>query len=183
MNDLPSFLDERLRFYLQDVRGFAYDEVNAVLGAGGMEVVEAIERAAAVAQVRPTENFEPLAAAFKRIKNILRQAEQAQGFTAGKLDPSLFEPGPESALYEEYTATAELVGRRKREGNYLSALKAIAALRPSVDRFFDKVLVMAPQENVRQNRLTLLQSLLNEFSTIADFSEIVTAEEKKPGVQ
>ena len=70
--------------------------------------------------------------------------------------------------------------RRKMERNYLSALKAIAALRPSVDRFFDKVLVMAPQETVRQNRLTLLQSLLNEFSTIADFSEIVTTEEKKP---
>jgi glycyl-tRNA synthetase beta chain len=49
-----------------------------------------------------------------------------------------------------------------------------------VDRFFDKVLVMVPQEAIRRNRLTLLQSLLNEFSTIADFSEIVTAEEKKP---
>jgi len=183
LNDLPSFLGERLRFYLQDVRGYAYDEVNAVLGAGGEELTETIERAAAVAQVRPTENFEPLAAAFKRIKNILRQAEQAHGFTAGKLDPGLFEAGPESELFEEYTATAELVGRRKMEGNFLAALKAIATLRPAVDHFFDKVLVMAPQENVRQNRLTLLQSLLNEFSTIADFSEIVTAEEKKPGVQ
>ncbi len=183
MKDLSSFLTERLRFYLQEVRGFAYDEVNAVLGAGSEGVAETIERAAAVAQVRPTENFEPLAAAFKRIKNILRQAEQAHNFTPGKLEPGLFEPGPESDLYEQYRTAAERVAQWKREGNYVAALQAIAALRSSVDSFFDTVLVMAPQETVRQNRLTLLQHLLNEFSTLADFSEIVTTEEKKAGVQ
>jgi len=183
MKDLSSFLTERLRFYLQEVRGFAYDEVNSVLGAGSEGVVETIERAAAVAQVRPTDNFEPLAAAFKRIKNILRQAEQAHNFTPGKLEPDLFEPGPESDLYEQYRAAAERVGQRKREGNYVAALQAIAALRSPVDNFFNTVLVMAPQETVRQNRLTLLQHLLNEFSTLADFSEIVTTEEKKAGVQ
>ena len=183
MSGLASFLAERLRFYLQDVRGFAYDEVNAVLGSGSEDVVEAIERAEAVARVRPTKNFEPLAAAFKRIKNILRQAQQAQGFTVGELDTSLLEPGPESELHKKYRTAAELVARQKQDGNYRAALEAIATLRPSIDRFFDKVLVMAPEENLRRNRLTLLQSLLNEFSTIADFSEIVTADEKKAGVQ
>lgn len=183
MQHLPPFLTERLRFYLQEARGFAYDEVNAVLGAGSEGVAETIERAAAVARVRPTENFEPLAAAFKRIKNILRQAKQAHRFTPGKLEPSLFEPGPESDLYKQYRTAAERVGERKREGDYVAALQAIAALRSPVDSFFDTVLVMAPQETVRQNRLTLLQHLLNEFSTLADFSEIVTTEEKKAGVQ
>jgi len=183
MSDLPQFLAERLRFYLQEVRGFAYDEVNAVLGAGGEDVVDAIERAEAVARVRPTENFEPLAAAFKRIKNILRQARQTHGFSPGQLDRSLLQPGAEQELYEQYRTGAERVARQRQDGNCTGALEAIAALRPAVDRFFDAVLVMDKQENVRQNRLALLQGLLNEFSTIADFSEIVTAEEKKAGVQ
>jgi glycyl-tRNA synthetase beta chain len=58
-------------------------------------------------------------------------------------------------------------------------LQGIAALRPSVDRFFDEVMVMTDDEQVRKNRLTLLSGLLSEFSTIADFSEIVTAEQGK----
>ena len=136
-----------------------------------------------MAEVRPTENFEPLAAAFKRIKNILRQARQERGFAPSELSPSLLTPGPETELFERYRAVAELVARQKQNGGYRAALEAISSLRPSVDRFFDTILVMAPEENLRQNRLTLLQRLLNEFSTIADFSEIVTAEEKKAGVQ
>jgi len=183
VHGMSNLLHERLRYYLGDVRRFPYDEVNAVLAADDENVVDAVARAEAVAQVRPTENFEPLAVAFKRIKNILGQARRVHGFVAGGLDPSLFEPGPEAELYERYRAVAELVSRQKQEGDYLAALEAIATLRPPVDRFFDAILVMAPQENLRQNRLTLLQSLLQEFSTIADFSEIVTAEEKKAGVQ
>ncbi|OFW31265.1 MAG: glycine--tRNA ligase subunit beta [Acidobacteria bacterium RIFCSPLOWO2_12_FULL_60_22] len=180
LRELRLFLVDRLRYYLRDVRGFAYDEVNAVLAAGSEDVVDVVERAEAVARVRPTENFEPLAVAFKRIQNILRQA-QAAGFTGGELDPSLLEPGPERQLYERYRTVAELVARQKQEGDYWAALEAIASLRPDVDRFFDKggVMVMAPEENLRQNRLVLLQGLLREFSTIADFFEIVTAEEEK----
>jgi glycyl-tRNA synthetase beta chain len=183
LNDLAAFLVERLRYYLQEVRGFAYDEVNAVLGAASDDVADVLERAQAVAAVRPTENFEPLAAAFKRIKNILRQAQQTHRFAPGKLDATLFEPGPETKLYEGYRAVAERVARQKQKGDYRASLEAVASLRPAVDLFFDKILVMDKNPEVRNNRLTLLQSLLNEFSTIADFSEIVTAEEKKPGVQ
>jgi glycyl-tRNA synthetase beta chain len=67
----------------------------------------------------------------------------------------------------------------KRVGNYRQALEAIAELRPTVDRFFDDVLVMAEQEEIRKNRLQLLAGLLREFSTIADFSEIVAEEKQK----
>jgi glycyl-tRNA synthetase beta chain len=68
--------------------------------------------------------------------------------------------------------------RKKRE--YRTALEAIASLRPRVDLFFDKVLVNAPDAQIRQNRLTLLHNLLNESSAIADFSEIVTSTEPRP---
>jgi glycyl-tRNA synthetase beta chain len=71
---------------------------------------------------------------------------------------------------------ARTAGEHKRGGRYREALQAIAGLRPAVDNFFDQVLVMAEDEALRKNRLTLLAELLSEFSTIADFSEIVTTE-------
>jgi glycyl-tRNA synthetase beta chain len=87
------------------------------------------------------------------------------------IDPALIEHGPEFDLHVAFVATRlEVLTQSYRE-----ALESIAALRPKVDLFFDKVLVNAPDERVRQNRLTLLHSLLAEFSTIADFSEIVTS--------
>ena len=61
------------------------------------------------------------------------------------------------------------------ERNYGEALRVIAALRPSIDDFFDKVMVMAPGDDIRANRLTLLSRTLNDLSRIADFSEIVVA--------
>jgi glycyl-tRNA synthetase beta chain len=84
------------------------------------------------------------------------------------VDPSLLEPGPETDLYDEY---------QRAEAQRIAGLPlehTISKLRPRVDLFFDKVLVNAPDPRVRQNRLALLNSLLREFSSIADFSEIVT---------
>jgi glycyl-tRNA synthetase beta chain len=187
---LVDFLVDRLRYYLREVRGYAYDEVNAILAAGGSEsrarvyrVPDVLERLAAVSTIRSTDNFEPLAAAFKRMKNILRQARESHGFTGGSPNPELLEPGPEADLFQAYRKAFQEAERLKSNGNYRAALEEIASLRPSVDLFFDKILVMDKNPSIRNNRLSLLDTLLNAFSTIADFSEIVTAEEKKAGVQ
>ena len=76
--------------------------------------------------------------------------------------------------------TSATFGRRgSRAGRYREALEAIATLRPRVDRFFDDVLVMAEEEDLRRNRLALLARLLKEFSTIADFSEIAAGEGRR----
>jgi len=165
---LEEFLLDRIRYYFEDIRGFKYDEVNAVLASGWDDLVDVEERLIAIQAVRPTENFEPLAASFKRIQNILKQAQ----FTGngGAIDPVLLEPGPEADLYTEFQNVRGTLARLP----YRPALESIAALRPKVDLFFDKVLVNAPDAKIRQNRLTLLHTLLAEFSTIADFSEIVT---------
>ena len=117
------------------------------------------------------KNFEPLAASFKRIANILRQAQFAE---AGVVDAGLLEVGAELDLYNGFLRTRDVVFTHRKSRNYQAALEAIASLRPQVDTFFDKVLVNAPEERIRQNRLLLLSSLLTEFSAIADFSEIVT---------
>ena len=158
--ELIAFFAERVKFYFKDQRGFAYDEVNACMAAGWSNLVDLDVRLQRVQGLRTTPDFEPLAAAFKRIRNILDQAK----FTGGAgIDEALLEPGPEKELYDEY---------RKIAGQPIEGV--ISRLRPKVDLFFDKVLVSAPDARVRANRLTLLHTLLAEFSTIADFSEIVT---------
>jgi len=158
--ELQSFMAERVRYYFKDIRGFAYDEINAVMAAGWNHLTDVEARLTRIQRLRPTPDFEPLAASFKRIRNIL---EQAKFDGAGALDTTLLEAGPETELHKEYCQIA---------GQPIEA--AIARLRPKVDLFFDKVLVNAPEPRVRQNRLTLLHTLLREFSAIADFSEIVT---------
>jgi glycyl-tRNA synthetase beta chain len=164
---LEEFVLDRVRYYFKDIRGFRYDEVNAILASGWDDLVDAESRLQAIQAVRPTENFEPLAASFKRIQNILRQAQFSGG---GEISRQLLEPGPEDDLYREF----ERVRQAAATQEYRPALETIASIRPKVDLFFDKVLVNAPDERIRQNRLTLLHTLLAEFSTIADFSEIVT---------
>ncbi len=170
-SELSDFMGERVQYYFREVRGFKYDEINAVLATSRGTLADLEARLAALANVRPTENFEPLAASFKRIRNILKQA----GFEgAAPLDPGLLEPGPEQDLYHESRRTES-----ELSSDYQTALGQIASLRPAIDRFFDKVLVNAPDPKVRANRLTLLSDILLSFSTIADFSEIVTAGEQK----
>jgi glycyl-tRNA synthetase beta chain len=167
--ELKEFFLDRIRHYFREVRGFKYDEVNAVVASGWDDLPDVESRLAALQAVRPTENFEPLAASFKRIRNILRQA----GFEGGaEVDKGLLEAGAEEELFEAFKVArvrVVLAGSSYRE-----KLDGIAWLRPAVDLFFDKVMVNAPDPNVRRNRLTLLHRLLTEFSAIADFSEIVT---------
>ena len=171
---IANFMRERLEFYLRDARGFAYDVVNAVLAAGSDDIVDAIARAEAVTEVRGSEDFASISVAFKRIKNILRQARETNKAIAAKLDESALTEDPEKRLATEMPAIAAQVRELREQGNYGLALVQISRLRQPVDAFFDKVMVMVDDETVRANRLALLQNLLNEFSTIADFSEIVT---------
>jgi glycyl-tRNA synthetase beta chain len=176
---IANFMRERLEFYLRDARGFAYDVVNAVLAAGSDDIVDAIARAEAVSEVRGSEDFASISVAFKRIKNILRQARESNKAVAEKLDSSALTEGPEKRLATEMPAIATQVRELREQGNYGLALVQISRLRQPVDAFFDKVMVMVDDETVRANRLALLRDLLSEFSTIADFSEIVT--ESKSG--
>jgi glycyl-tRNA synthetase beta chain len=164
---------DRIRHYFREIRGFEYDEVSAALAAGYDDLTDVGSRLEALAEVRPTENFEPLAASFKRIKNILRQAEFTGG---GEVSVEILEAGPEADLFAAFGKLRKRVEGFRRKKRYREALEAIASLRPQVDLFFDKVLVNAPDPQVRLNRLTLLHKLLSEFSSIADFSEIVTAQ-------
>jgi glycyl-tRNA synthetase beta chain len=171
---LAAFLRERLEFYLRDVLGFAYDVVNAVLAVGADDVVDCLARAEALTKVRALADFESISIAFKRIKNILRQAQEASRTIGVSIEEGLLEEDGEKKLAAEIPRAAAKVEKLRAARDYEAALLEIAKLRPIVDTFFDKVMVMVEDERVRANRLALLQTLLNEFSTIADFSEIVS---------
>jgi glycyl-tRNA synthetase beta chain len=168
------FVLDRARHVLQQRLGYAYDEIKATLAAGADDLVDALDRLAAVKAMRRTPNFEPLAVAFKRIRNIVDKAGPEKSWKVAQVDPGRFTVEAERALHAAAQEVAVRAAELKRRRHYWEALERISSLRPTVDEFFDKVLVMAEEEEVRKNRLTMLAELLREFSTIADFSEIVT---------
>jgi glycyl-tRNA synthetase beta chain len=127
-----------------------------------------LKKIEALEALKSDPDFLALAAAFKRIVNILK------GFPGGAVDTRLFECEAEGELHR---AAGEL--RKKAEGlillgHYDAALREIARLRPDVDDFFNAVLVMAENEKIRRNRLSLLASISSLFREIADFSRLVT---------
>ena len=169
------FFAERLDFYLREARQQAYDVVKAVLAVGADDVRDAVARAEAVTAVRGSEDFAAVSAAFKRMKNILAQAqEKGIAFGSSLTDVKLTDAA-EVALVARAADLQKTVQLKREKSDYIGALEAIATLRPEIDRFFDSVMVMHPDEEVRRTRLTLLNWVQAGFSGIADFSEIVAS--------
>ena len=170
---MRAFFRERVEFYLREVRGQAYDVVAAVVAIRWSDVGDVIARAEAVTAARGSEDFAAVSAAFKRMKNILAQAF-VKGEVAASVDASSLQ-GPEAALWSGAELIREDVAALAARREYEQALKSIATLRPPIDEFFDKVMVMDPDPAIRAQRLAILLAIVNNFSGIADFSEIVTA--------
>jgi glycyl-tRNA synthetase beta chain len=173
--NVKAFLSERMEWYLREVRGGAYDVVKAVMAANPDDVRDAMARVDAVTTARSGEDFAAIAAAFKRMKNLVDQAKaKGESFSPGANNEFLTEP-VERTLAEEAGRRAAWVEGLRRDGDYTGALATIAELRPFVDAFFEKVMVMAPEPMLRQARLGLLLRVLLDFGRVADFSEIVIA--------
>jgi glycyl-tRNA synthetase beta chain len=171
---IEAFFRERLEFYLRDVKGYAYDVVKAVLSADAEDVVDALERAAAVKQVLHLPEFQAIGAACKRIRNILKQATEKRIEPAANWEPLADSQAEEKTLGNYLATNGPQIETQRKEKKYADALRLLSTAREPVDAFFDKVMVMVEDPKVRANRLALLQTLLREFSTIADFSEIVS---------
>ncbi len=167
------FFDERVSFYLREVRGFAYDVVAAVLAAGTSDIRDAVARAEAVSSMRSSADFVAVSAAFRRMKNILEQAAAKGEAIDGAGDaPSSVEQALLAATFTAVQGRVEALVRRRE---YAEALQLMATMRPAVDAFFERVMVMDPDPGVRAGRLQLLHAIVQQFSGIADFSEMVTA--------
>jgi glycyl-tRNA synthetase beta chain len=175
---VESFLRERMDFYFREFAGVRYDTVRAVLSpavtAGSGVPAAALARAQALEQVRDTEDFLALAAAAKRTRNILTKS--AGSDLKGGVTPvnqELLSEGPERELYAAYQGLLNILGSLDKAGEYGAAFRAMAGIRSQVDHFFDKVLVMAEDAAIRENRLRLLIHLNRDvFASLAELSEI-----------
>lgn len=164
-NDVVEFI--RLRFVnMLTAQGIAPDVVDAVLSAGFEQILDARQRVDALNTLKKQEDFEPLAATFKRVGNIISGGVEAQ------INPELFESKSETDLHSALAAVQARVEEAMGASRYLDALHAIATLRPAVDAFFDDVMVMARDEQVKTNRLALLTQVSSLFSGLADFSRL-----------
>ena len=167
-----NFLKDRMRFLYRE-QGFRYDEINAVLEVCWDHPVESRKRLAAIAGMRGSADFQSLATSFKRIKNILLKAE-VDPQAACAIDPARFATPEEHLLHGQVVTADQRISGALREGRHEAALGMMASLRPAVDSFFDRVLVMDEDPGVRRNRLALLTFLLQTFLKVADVSEMVT---------
>lgn len=149
-------------------QGHPYDVVDAVLETGASDIVRSFKKIEAMETFKNHADFQPLAIAFKRVGNIVKD------FKNGSVDSSKFETDEERNLYTAFLNTRDNVVRYIGKDDYQSALIELAALRKPVDDFFNNVLVMAKDDAIRFNRLSLLREISNMFHMIADFSKIVT---------
>jgi glycyl-tRNA synthetase beta chain len=146
-----------------------------VLAEGANNARDAVARAEAVMAMRGSEDFIAVSAAFKRMKNILAQAKE-KGFEIEQVTTfkSADFPSEEQDLLMEAEGVAKSIDPMRQSSDYVGALQKIATLRPAVDRYFDKVMILDPNPTVRRMRLGVLRPIVNLMSGIADFSEIVT---------
>jgi len=165
------FFAGRLRFMLEK-RGFRYDLVSAALGPGVDQIVDVLARVEALDALKSSPQFEPFILMAKRINNILK------GLPAAKINADLFVEKEERELYSALQIIGSNAQPMIARGDFARAQGIIFKLQPMLNTFFDKVLVMAEDKKVRQNRLGLLQSIAKMLLGIADYSQIVVEGEK-----
>lgn len=165
-HDVIEFMLGRFRAWYQD-EGFSVDVIQAVLARRPTKPADFDQRVKAVSHFRELEAAEALAAANKRVGNILAKFA---GQLPAEVDLALLQEPAEKALAQEVAVMSEVLEPVFASGDYQQALSQLASLREPVDAFFDNVMVMADDEALKQNRLTLLNDLRNLFLQIADIS-------------
>ncbi|MFO1364312.1 MAG: glycine--tRNA ligase subunit beta [Burkholderiales bacterium] len=165
--EVHAFVLDRLRSYLRE-RGYAADEIESVLADAPGRLDLVIARIEAVRAFRALPEAESLAAANKRVRNILRKSE----FAPGDADPALLREPAEQALHAALGRIRSDVEARAAAGAYADSLRLLARVRPEVDRFFEDVLVNAEDPRLRTNRLRLLAALAHVLNRVADISRL-----------
>ncbi|NEX18766.1 glycine--tRNA ligase subunit beta [Thiorhodococcus mannitoliphagus] len=170
VENVLGYMMDRLRGYYGD-QGVSFDSVEAVIETGITNPWDLDRRVKAVAEFRQLPAAESLAAANKRIRNILVKAEVApEG--ANRVEEALLSDPAEIQLASRIKTLASQIAPLVAERDYVGVLRTLADLREDVDRFFEDVMVMAEDEAVRRNRIGLLQSLSALFLQVADISKL-----------
>ncbi len=169
-----TFLQNRIVQLLAD-QGYAKDTIAAVVEISFDNVPNMWSRLEALESLKSKPDFEPLAVAFKRAVNILKKSGKLEeGGKPEAVEEKLFEHRSESSLFEAYQKVEKRVSDAMDKGLFEKALVDIATLRGPVDAFFDGVMVLTEDKNVRRNRLALLGHIAALFGKFADFSKLST---------
>ena len=177
---LCQFMRQRLAAILEE-RGFRFDEIDAVLAKEMGVIPDMLHRLLALHDIRKEKEFEPLAVAFKRSMNIVRQASKATvSYMAlfdgdAQIHNELLREPAEIELFETLEKVREEVSKFSSEGAYQKALNSMVPLRVPLDLFFEKVMVMVEDEALRSNRLAIMRRLAHTICQIADFSKLQNA--------
>jgi glycyl-tRNA synthetase beta chain len=172
---LLAFLADRLKVQLRD-QGKRHDLVDAVFALGDDDLVRIVARVEALDAFLKTEDGANLLAASKRAANILAAEEKKAKWSAddakGQVDAAKLVEPAEKSLHDALAKALPAARAAVEKEDFAAAMKALAGLRAPVDAFFDKVLVNAPEEQLRRNRLLLLSRFTEALSAVADFSKI-----------
>jgi glycyl-tRNA synthetase beta chain len=167
VNETFAFVMERLPAYYKD-QGIAGDVVDAITSVNPQRPLDFDQRIKAITEFRKLEAAEPLAAANKRIGNILKKVDDIPK----NIDASLLIKEAEKVLYQTILEQTEKVTPLFTDAKYIEALSSLAALRDDIDNFFDHVMVMVDDNALKNNRLALLQQIRGLFLHIADLSRL-----------
>jgi glycyl-tRNA synthetase beta chain len=165
-NEVLDFIKQRVRSMLID-DGLSYDVVDAAIAADFDDICEVRQRAKIIAQWRARSDFEDFMTAFNRPNNLAAKTDSLF------VDEGLFSDSSESKLWQAYKDAKELLNEALAAWDYDRAYEILKGLKPTVDEFFDAVLVMVDDPAIRANRLALLKNIAELFKTIGDFSYIV----------
>lgn len=168
--EVLTFIWERARGYFAE-QAVSSDVFDAVLAVQSSDLLDFSSRCVACMKFRSSEAAESLAAANKRVANILRKSEEGPGEAVQEV---LLTDEAEKALFQALREQAQSVRSAVQGRDYGAALNTLGMLKPAVDRFFDEVLVMAPEPEVRANRLALLQQMRELFLEIADVGKLAS---------
>ncbi len=174
IKSIKDFFQDRLQAVLLD-QNIRYDICNAVLAVCKLKPQDAYERCLALTEFREQKDFESLVIGQKRVNNILKnikEAEQKDWLQTGLNESLLTEPA-ERMLYQKIQEIRPDLSSSIKEHNYKRALETLLSLRPVIDSLFDNVLIMSEDENLRINRLQLVEKVRELFLEVADLSEIV----------
>lgn len=166
--DVLEFFKDRLKNQLLS-QELSFDSIDAVLSAPWHDIVDAVKRIKALEGFKKDPACARLVVAFKRVSNILKGAE----FGDNAPDASLLKEPQEKELYETWKKIAPVIEGNWKKGDYEAAFSTLASIKDTIDAFFDKVMVMAEDMNVRQNRLLLLGAVRGLYFRIADLSRLV----------
>ena len=165
-----SFIKERLRVILQ-THEYTPDIADAVLAVGDVDIIDILNRANALAEFRLTHNFEDIYNALNRVLRILPDD------VTENVDNTLLSDDAEKQLYQHLQDVEPNLEDSVQKRSYSQLLKQLAELQPSIDQFFDDVLVMAKESDIRENRLALLNRIAKRIYAVADLTKLVIAGE------